>query len=349
MDAEVWEKEVLLQRGNNRCCPFPHDLLPGRRLTFGGYSNSKSQGPAVTAVLTASFCICHCCDLGRPLSLPFRNPPRSHGRRVAGRCPSPRLGSAAGLGAQAALRAHATPASTCHPPQINKIKGKKSSPHTCRETYRTRAPGAGRALGGSQTGEPGQGLPAGRGPEGPGRRRARAGAGAAPAAPSPRTLHVGLERAEADHDTLHRPQHHADLGRHLLSASYYSSQQPPRRGGKWRRGHAPPAPQAPGKCSPQSLPLPLPLTLTSPAGCCPGRSRPSWQPCGPPSTTGPAAEVGWRPPAVPASFNSPRRSGPGSFVAVEGEGPTDQPVPAPPLVCDTVSTVRGGGEGPVFT
>lgn len=50
--------------------------------------------------------------------------------------------------------------------QISKIKGKKSSPHTCRETYRTHSPGQGRALGGLQTGEPGQGLPAGRGPEG---------------------------------------------------------------------------------------------------------------------------------------------------------------------------------------
>lgn len=31
-DAEVWEKEFLLQGGNNRCCHFPHDLLPGNFL-----------------------------------------------------------------------------------------------------------------------------------------------------------------------------------------------------------------------------------------------------------------------------------------------------------------------------
>lgn len=76
-----------------------------------------------------------------------------------------------------------------------------------------------------------------------------AGAGAAPAAPSPRALHVGLEGAEPDHDTLYRPQHHAHLGRHLLPVLYYSSQQPPRRGARWWRPRRP-APRAHGNCSP---------------------------------------------------------------------------------------------------
>jgi len=195
----------------------------------------------------------------------------------------------------------------------NKIKGKKSGPRTCRERNRTHAPGAGRTLGDYRQWSPAKVSPPGAGAQPrvrPGRRRAGAGAGAAPAAPSPRALHVGLEGAEADHDTLHRPQHHPDLGRHLLSAPYYSSRQPPRRTWKWRRARRPPQGRL-GSVVPGGVP---PLT---PRGCCRRPPRPSWQPRRPAS----ALSAGWRLPALPASLHKPSRRGPGSFTAVEGEGP----------------------------
>lgn len=159
-----------------------------------------------------------------------------------------------------------------------------------------------------RAGSPAKASPPGAGPKVracPGHRGA--GAGATPAAPSPRARHVGLEGAEADHDTLHRPQHDTDLGRHLLPAPYYSSQRPPRGGGKWRRACRPPRRRLGNAV----------------------RARRA--PHGSPGDGGPLCSWWDAGRVLPASFSNPRRWGPGSFMVVEGGGPTDQPVPAPPL------------------
>lgn len=163
------------------------------------------------------------------------------------------------------LRAHIPPASTPPPPaQINKIKGKKPSPHTCRETYRTQAPGIGKALGGLQRGEPGQGLPAGRGPEGQSTPRPPRGRGwGYPRSPltscSPRWTRRGRSGPRYSSPAAARRGS-------WTPSSFCPLLQLPAAPARRREMEAgvPPAPQAPGKCSPRP-------------------PRPSRQPCGRPS------------------------------------------------------------------
>lgn len=180
------------------------------------------------AVLTASFCTCHCCDLasrrpGPPLSRLLRNPPRVHGQSGAGLCRPPRPGSAAGPGAQAAPRGTRNP-SPCHP-KYKQIKGKKSSRQTAGKRTEPRA----------QEGR------CGRRPRPPRRARswrpehAPAAAGLGQRCPLTSCSPRWARRGRSGPRYSSRAAEPRGSGTPSSPTPHYNPQQPSRRGGKWRR------------------------------------------------------------------------------------------------------------------